>query len=207
MSIAVEERTIPVDLRQAQRVLERRLRGIRRRLRLHLLVEGLFWVTTAVLVATAVTFALDCAFRFNLPTRYGLLAVAVAAILYVVARKLVRPLLLLLAPLDLAELLDRRVQGVGQKISNVLQLPDLLRDEHYASPSMVRMAVIDCAVARPGESGRHAQPAAPPCGWLLACCLDCRGGRVLLPVVRAQPACGRAAGWRVRRFAGRKRTT
>ncbi len=105
----------------------------------------MFWVTSAVLLATALSFALDRAFRFNLPTRLGLLAIAVVAVLVVVARRLVRPLLLPLEPLDLAELLDRRSRGVGQKISNVLQLPELLLDEHFASPSMVRAAVIECA--------------------------------------------------------------
>ena len=120
-------------------------------------------VTGAVLLAAVVSLVLDRWLRFNLPTRLGLLAIAVAAILAVIVQKLIRPLLVPLDDLDLAELLDRRAPGVGQRISNVLQLPALLEDDAYASPSMVRAAVAEC-VQRAGRDrpDRHAQRRAPP---------------------------------------------
>ena len=147
MATMVEKQVVPDQLRQAQRALRRRLETVRRRLRIHLLVEGLFWITSAVVLAAAASLVLDRLLRFNLPTRLGLLAIALAAILALIVRRLVRPLLLPLENLDLAELLDRRSPGVGQQISNVLQLPELLAHEDYASPSMVRAAVVECATA------------------------------------------------------------
>ncbi|HEV3021803.1 MAG TPA: hypothetical protein VGX76_05030, partial [Pirellulales bacterium] len=142
-----EHEAVPDELRGAQRAVQRRLAVVRRALRMHLLAEGVFWLTCTLFVAAAVTLVLDLVFRFNLSTRLGLLAVAVAAILWIAARRLVRPLLLPLDNLDLAELLDRRVRGVGQHISNVLQLPELLAHRHYASSSMVHAAVVQCAAS------------------------------------------------------------
>jgi hypothetical protein len=145
MSTLLEEQVIPDQLRQAQRGVRRRLEIIRRRLRMHLLVEGVFWVVMALIAAAAASLILDRLIRFNLTTRLGLLAIVVVAIAVLAALKLVRPLLLPLDDLDLAELLNRRSPGVGQQISNVLQLPELLRFDPGASPSMVQAAVIECA--------------------------------------------------------------
>jgi hypothetical protein len=144
MSIAVER---PVDfdeLRRAERAVLARLARMRRLLRQHLLVEGLFWVTTTIFVAAAASLLFDRWLRFDLSTRLGLLAIALAAIGYVAYRRLVQPLLLPLANLDLAELIDRRAPGVGQQIANVLELPRLLDSSDAASPSMVRAAVLEC---------------------------------------------------------------
>ncbi len=147
MTTTLERDVVPAQLRQAQRRVLGRLEIVRRGVRLHLLVEGIFWLASALLVAAAVSLALDRLLRFNLPTRVGLLAIALAAILTIAFRRLIRPLLLPLDDLDLAELLDRRVPGVGQRISNVLQLPDLLRAGDHASPSMVDAAVVECVAA------------------------------------------------------------
>ncbi len=145
MATISEERTVPATLRNAQQRVVQRLHRIRRRIRAHLTVEGLFWTITAVSLAAAASLLLDWTLRFSLPTRLALLLLALAGIAVVAVRKLVRPLSMPLADLDLAELLDRRVPGVGQQISNVLQLPELARSEHYASRSMVSAAVAECA--------------------------------------------------------------
>jgi hypothetical protein len=147
MSTILEREVVPDELRRIQRAVLRRLKSVRRKLRIHLLVEGIFWVTMALLLTAATSLALDRLLRFNLSTRLGLLAIALGAILVLAWRRLVRPLLLPLDDLDLAELLDRRSPGVGQRISNVLQLPELLVSEHYASPSMVQAAVEECSAA------------------------------------------------------------
>lgn len=147
MATIEEPPVVSNTLRQAQRSVLRRLEKVRRSLRTHLLVEGLSWVVAAVLIAIVATLVADRLFRFNLPTRWGLLAIALAAISYVVVQRLIRPLLLPLVDLDLAELIDRRVPGVGQRISNVLQLPELLRSEGHASPSMIHATVVECAEA------------------------------------------------------------
>jgi len=150
MTSVLEPKAVPDELRLAQRGVLRRLSRVRRLLREHLLVEGLFWTVTAVMLAIAISLALDYFLRLNLSTRLVLLAIAVAAIFAVIVRRLWRPLMLPLDHLDLAEILNRRSPGVGQQISNVLQLPELLKSEIYASPSMVHAAVLECAGALDG---------------------------------------------------------
>jgi len=147
MSLAADDRLNVAELREAQRRVMRRLDRVRRLLRLHLAVEGLFWIVLTVGGLALSSYLLDRWLRFDPATRWILLALAAAAIVYVAFRRLVRPLLVPLADLDLAELLDRRSPGVGQQIASVLQLPDLLDSEDHASPSMVRSAVLECAQA------------------------------------------------------------
>lgn len=147
MSIAVEEKVSVGELHLAQRAVLRRLERMRRLLRMHLFVEGVFWVGTAMLAAAAASLLADRLLRFDPSTRWGLLTIALVAIAYVAYRRLIQPLVLPLADLDLAELLDRRAPGVGQQISNVLELPQLLASADSASPGMVRAAVLECAQA------------------------------------------------------------
>ena len=177
---------------------------MRRRLRVHLLVEGVFWTLTAVLLAAAISLALDRIWRFNLSTRLALLVLAGAAIVAVVVRRLVRPLSLPLADLDLAELVNRRAPGVGQQICNVLQLPELLKSERYASPALVEAAVAECASRWIGSiwPQRSTRRAAASCwrfaepGFCWPSGSGCCG--------RRRPSCGHAAGWPDRKSVGRK---
>ncbi len=175
MSVMLEPRTSDPRLRQAQRAVLARLADVRRRLRAHLLAEGLFWTSTALVVAAGATLVLDRLVRFNLPTRWALLAIAVAAVLAVFVQRLVRPLLLRLDTLDLAELLDRRSPGVGHQIASVLQLPELLQEDHHASASMVHAAVQECAEALSAvnltsmlDAARRRRLLAACAAWLLA---------------------------------------
>ncbi len=147
MSTVVEEKLEVAELTRAHRRVVARLDRLRRQLRLHLTIEGLFWVALSVFVAAVLSLLLDRWLRFERPTRIALLAIALAAIGYVAYRRLIQPLRLRLDYLDVAELLDRRTPGVGQQISNVLQLPELLADADSASPSMVRATVLECVQA------------------------------------------------------------
>lgn len=147
MSIAEPEKRELLELRQAQRGVARRLDRLRRLLRLHLAVEGAFWVVAATFAAAVASLVLDRFLRFEPATRWVLLALVFVGIAYVTYRYLLRPLLLPFGYLDLAELLDRRAPGVGQQISNVLQLPELMASADHASPSMIRSTVIQCAQA------------------------------------------------------------
>ncbi|HEX3726041.1 MAG TPA: hypothetical protein VHV08_07345, partial [Pirellulales bacterium] len=148
MAILVESQQIADrSLRHMQRRVIDRLAVVRRQLRGHLLVEGLFWTLLAAIGAAALSLALDWLLRLSLPTRLALAVVGGAAVLAVAFRRLVAPLWLRLDDLDLAELLDRRTRGVGQQISNVLQLPDLLAGADHASPGMVHAAVGTSAIA------------------------------------------------------------
>ena len=60
-------------------------------------------------------------------------------------RWVVVPMSLRLDDLDLAELVERRRKGLGQRIIDVLQLPDLLGTPEFASPALVWAAVRDHA--------------------------------------------------------------
>src|SRR5439155_16431425 len=56
-------------------------------------------------------------------------------------RQLRAPVMLRLDDLDLAELLERRQKGLGQRLTTVLQLPNLLEQDPSASPAMIHAAV------------------------------------------------------------------
>jgi len=145
MAIVERKREVPPSLLTAQRRVLSRLNVVRQRLRLHLLVEGLFWFLAATFVLAAASLMLDRLFRFELSTRLALLALGAGALVWVAVQRLVRPALVKLDDLDLAELLNRRAPGVGQQIANVLQLPELLASGQFASPAMVQAAVLECA--------------------------------------------------------------
>ena len=57
MATVLEPNPVPDELRRAQRGVLRRLDQVRRRLRSHLLVEGVFWTVTAVMVTLNVNYA------------------------------------------------------------------------------------------------------------------------------------------------------
>jgi len=126
------------DCRQSVR---ERLARVRRRLRAQLFLEALAWgVGTAVLLG-GLSVAIDRLFRPDLAVRIALLALAATALAAVAAMRLRAPVLLRLDDLDLAELLERRQKGIGQRLTTVLQLPSLLEQDPSASPSMIRAAV------------------------------------------------------------------
>ena len=132
-----------VSLQDEQRALRDQLASLRRRLRLQLGLE-LAVDALAVLVATAsLLVLLDWWFRLGLSTRLVLLAIGLAdALVFVVARGLLKWRASRLDDLGLALILDRHRPGTGQKIADVLQLPGLLDEpESTTSPAMVRLAV------------------------------------------------------------------
>src|SRR5262245_16156634 len=148
MSIATESSTASAHLRQVRRQLRRRLARIRRSMRAHLFWEGLAWTAAACVAFVAASLAIDRAIRPELPSRLVLLFVGVVGVATVAWRLLIRPMWLKLDELDLAELLDRRRPGVGQRLTNVLQLPELLeRGKIDGSPAMIEAAVADDAAA------------------------------------------------------------
>ena len=152
------------------------LARLRRTIRRHLLVAG--WLARVALCGRPGGGEFRCstgccgwrrraAWRWRCWRGHG---VAVA-----VWRWLVVPLSLRLDDLDLAELVERRRRGLGQRIIDVLQLPDLLRDArvcfaHVGLGGRPR----SCPGAPAGRSGRSrrraaATRAAPPCScYLLA---------------------------------------
>ena len=133
---------------QCRRQLQRRLTGIRRAMR-SAFVLGRFGLDRGGggRIGGA-EFAVDRWLRPELSSRLVLLAFGIAAVAAVAWRWLLAPMGLKLGDLDLAELLDRRLPGAGQRIANVLQLPELLeRGKIDGSPAMIEAAVAEDAAA------------------------------------------------------------
>jgi hypothetical protein len=148
MSIVVESKIQMDRIHRSRAAVRRRLAGVRRSLRAHLLWEGLAWTVAACVAFAAASLAIDRLVRPELASRIVILVAAAAAIGVVVWRMLIQPLRLRLDDLDLAELLDRRRPGVGQRLTNVLQLPELLeRGKIDGSPAMIEAAVLEDAAA------------------------------------------------------------
>jgi hypothetical protein len=142
MSTVLELTRASKESWQCRRQVQRRLTGIRRSMRAHLFWEGLAWTVAAVVGLAALSLLIDRWLRPELSSRLVLLALAAAAVAAVAWRLLITPMGLKLADLDLAELLDRRLPGTGQRIANVLQLPELLeRGKIDGSPAMIEAAV------------------------------------------------------------------
>jgi len=117
-------------------------------MRAHLFWEGLACTAAACVAFVAASLAIDRVVRPELPSRLVLLFLGVVGVATVAWRLLIRPMWLKLGELDLAELLDRRRPGVGQRLTNVLQLPELLeRGKIDGSPAMIEAAVADDAAA------------------------------------------------------------
>ena len=131
------------SLRREQRDLREQLARLRGRLNLQLILE--FSVDAAIgLVAMAsVLVFLDWWLRFSPIVRFVLLISSVTAIFLTLgARAARRWQSSQLDEISLAMTLDRYRPGTGQRIVDVLQLPDLLsHTPGSSSPAMVRLAV------------------------------------------------------------------
>lgn len=130
-------------LADCRRSVQLRLAGVRRRLRGQLIVEGIAWALGVAVLLAALSLILDRFVRPELTIRIMLLVLSVAALTYITIRRLYRPIAMRLDDLDLAELLERRQQGIGQRLSNVLLLPQLQQQDPSASPAMIQAAVRD----------------------------------------------------------------
>jgi hypothetical protein len=131
------------SLRDEQRGLKGQLARLRRRLRLELALE-LAAETAALVAATgAALVLLDWGLRLGRPARAAWLAVSLAGLVLVVAQRVWRFWRgTRVDDLSLAVILDRFRPGTGQRVADVLQLPDLLpRGGPSVSPAMVRLAV------------------------------------------------------------------
>jgi hypothetical protein len=131
----------PLTLGGCRRAVQYRLARVRDRLRTQLLVEGIAWGVGAAVLLTGLSVALDRLLRPELTVRLALLALGALILAVIAIRHLHAPVLLRLDDLDLAELLERRQKGLGQRLTTVLQLPNLLEQDPSASPAMIYAAV------------------------------------------------------------------
>ena len=143
MSVMIAPVATPTSLGDCRRAVQNKLAAVRRRVRSQLLIEGLTWAIGAAVLLTALSLLIDRIFRPDLSIRIAFVALGGLALAYVAVRRLRNPLFLKLDDLDLAELLERREKGIGQRLTTVLQLPRLLEQDPSASPSMILAAVQD----------------------------------------------------------------
>jgi hypothetical protein len=131
------------SLGDEQRVLRSQLARLRRRLRLQLALE-LAAETAALLAAVgAALVLLDWSLRPGRSARLVVLMVSLAGVVLVLAWRLwQRSGGARVDDLSLAVVLDRFRPGTGQRVADVLQLPELLDNGGPSvSPAMVRLAV------------------------------------------------------------------
>ena len=142
MSVPHPDPKTAAYLADCRQTVQARLAQVRRRLRGQLIIEGIAWALGTAVLLAGLSLALDRFVRPELSVRVMLLVLAcVGAIAYIAGRRLYRPMTLHLGDLDLAELLERRQQGIGQRLTNVLLLPQLQEQDPSASPAMIQAAV------------------------------------------------------------------
>ena len=142
MSTVLQPELIRREVSPPADVVRGRLAGARGRLRWHLACDGLAWTVCVTAVLVLSSFVIDRWLRLGTGTRLALLPIGLAILVATIYYRLVRPLRLPLADLDLAVILDARSPGVAERVANVLQLPGLLQSDPGASPSMIRATVI-----------------------------------------------------------------
>lgn len=99
-----------------------KLRHVAVRLRLYLLLEGIGWVAGFLLVAAIVQFGLDYgASGLRWSMRATLLAVTVAAALWLFWRRVIAPLRFPLGPADMANLIERRYPRLSSMLISAVR--------------------------------------------------------------------------------------
>ncbi|HWE39334.1 MAG TPA: hypothetical protein VG406_22480 [Isosphaeraceae bacterium] len=143
MAIATDMPSLE-SLESGRAALRAELARLRRRLALQLGLEYAVDAAAILTATAAVLVLLDWWFRIGLAARLVLLAISLVGVLgFLGVRAARRWRAARLDGLSLAVMLDRYRPGTGQRIADVLQLPDLLDEDANtgASPAMVKLAV------------------------------------------------------------------
>lgn len=145
MTIATATEELPdLDaLRREQAILRDRLARLRRRLGLQSALESLVDAAVLLTAVAAVLVLIDWQWRLGSSARLAVLLVVGPIVLAMLGiRSYRRWRASRIDDLGLAMTLDRFRPGTGQRVADVLQLPELLGDPAgSSSPSMVRLAV------------------------------------------------------------------
>lgn len=141
MSALAPRLTESGQLGELQAAVRARLATVRRRLRGQLLLEGLAWGFGTAVVLTFSSLVLDWYGRPDLSVRVALLLLGLMGLAFVATRRLYQPVQLKLDDLDLAELLERRQRGTGERLANVLLLPQVAEQDRSSSRAMIAAAV------------------------------------------------------------------
>jgi len=98
-----------------------KLGGLRRALSVRLLVEGLAWLSLALVALVFVTLGFDYLFRLERDLRGVIMALALVGVGVVVWRELLAPLRVSMDATDLALLVERRFQQLGDRLVGAIQ--------------------------------------------------------------------------------------
>jgi hypothetical protein len=135
------------DLAALQQQLLGRFERFRRRVRAHLLLEGVARVLAEVVGLALLSFILDRVFRLGLGSRVVYVVLALGFVAWEAFHHVIHPLQLPLNPVDLATAIDRHRNGSAKgspfaaRVAAVLQLPELLQQDRPPSEPLVRRAV------------------------------------------------------------------
>jgi hypothetical protein len=145
---------ISSDLAALQTQLLGRFEQFRRRVRTHLVLEGVARVLAEAVGLVILSFILDRLFRLGLTSRLIYTILAVGFVAWEAMKHVVRPLRMPLDAVDLASALDREHKEraktgddgkphapIASRVAAVLQLPDLLHSDRPPSEPMIRRAV------------------------------------------------------------------
>jgi hypothetical protein len=128
------------------RQLESRIRALRGSLRRLLALHGLSWVLGAIVPLVIFAGFCDWLFQLDSAIRAALLASLVGAAFYLGYRRVLRPLFVRFADLDIAMRIEERWPGLNDRLASTIQFARLdAKDERHGSPALreatVRQAV------------------------------------------------------------------
>ena len=128
------------------RQLESRIRALRGSVRRLLALHGLSWVLGLIVPLVILAGFADWLFHLDSVIRAALLAALVGAALYLGYRRVLRPLFVRFADLDIAMRIEERWPGLNDRLASTIQFLRLdADDDRYGSPALreatVRQAV------------------------------------------------------------------
>ncbi len=119
------------------RQLESRIRGLRGSLRRLLALYGLSWVLGLVVPLIILAGLGDWLFHLDSVIRAAVLASLVGVALYMGYRRILRPLFVRFADLDMAMRIEERWPGLNDRLASTIQFVRLdANDERHGSPAM-----------------------------------------------------------------------
>jgi hypothetical protein len=128
------------------RHLESRIRALRGSLRRLLALHGCSWVLGLIVPLVILAGFLDWLFQLDSMIRAALLAALVGTALYLGYRRVLRPLFVRFADLDIAMRIEERWPGLNDRLASTIQFVRLdAKDERHGSPAL-RAATVRQAV-------------------------------------------------------------
>ncbi|MGC8643752.1 MAG: DUF4175 family protein, partial [Isosphaeraceae bacterium] len=130
----------------SERLLKSRISALRGQVRRLLVLHGFSWVIATVIPLVILAGLADWLFHLDLVLRGTLLVIVTGTGLWMLAQRVLRPLLVRFADLDIALKIEQRWPGLHDRLASTIQFLRLNPvDERYGSPAL-REATIKQAV-------------------------------------------------------------